>query len=216
MPSLPVVDINNKKVGSIDLNDAVFAGEIRPHLINDAVRCQIARRYEFRTANSLTRTEVHGTRKKMFKQKGTGQARHGDAKAPTFVGGGKAHGPKPHRARHKINKKVMRAALISVLTLNQKEDRLFVIDKLELGKPNTKTVADMVMSLGLQSALVVNSNEEKGEIAFNVSGRNVNKVKFIRPEGVNVFDLLKFKNLVISSKAVQKLTERLTAGSKNV
>src|SRR5437764_6779250 len=118
MPSLPIYDINKKKIGNIDLNDAIFAAEIRPHLINEAVRAQIAWRYEYRTANSLTRTEVHGTRKKMFKQKGTGQARHGDAKAPIFVGGGKAHGPKPRRVRHKINKKVMRAALISALSLN--------------------------------------------------------------------------------------------------
>ena len=111
MPSLPVYDMNKKKVGNVELNDAIFAGEIRPHLINEAVRTQIARRYEFRTANSKTRTEVHGTRKKMYKQKGTGQARHGDAKAPIFVGGGKAHGPKPRRVVHKMNKKAMRAAL---------------------------------------------------------------------------------------------------------
>ena len=209
MPSLPVYDMNKKKVGSIELNDVVFAGEIRPHLINDAVRAQIARRYEFRTANSLTRTEVHGTRKKMYKQKGTGQARHGDAKAPIFAGGGKAHGPKPRRVRHKINKKVARAALISVLTLNQKEDRLIIVDKLELTKPSTKAVAKLFEVLGLKSALVVNAHEGKGEITFNLSGRNVKGVKFLRPEGVNVFDLLKYKNLVISQKAVEKLTERL-------
>ena len=123
MPSLPLYDIAKKKVGQIDLSDAVFADEVKPHLINDAVRAQIAWWYEFRTANSKTRSEVSGTGKKMFKQKGTGQARHGDAKAPIFAGGGKAHGPKPRRVIHKINKKVMKAALRSTLTLNQKEDR---------------------------------------------------------------------------------------------
>lgn len=211
MPSLPVYDISKKKVGNIELNDVVFAGEIKPHLINDAVRAQIARRYEFRTANSFTRTEVHGTRKKMYKQKGTGQARHGDAKAPIFVGGGKAHGPKPRRVVHKINKKVMRAALISALSLNQKEDRLFVVDKMELDKPSTKTAASLVKSFGLERALIVNAGDGKGEQTFNHSLKNVGGIKFVRPEGVNVFDLLKFKNLVISQKAVKKLTERLTA-----
>src|SRR5215210_2602288 len=115
MPSLPLYDITKKKVGNVDLNDVVFGVEVKLHLLNTAVRAQIAWRYEYRTANSLTRTEVHGTRKKMFKQKGTGQARHGDAKAPIFVGGGKAHGPKPRRVFKKMNKKAMRAALISVL-----------------------------------------------------------------------------------------------------
>ncbi len=210
MPSLPVYDMNKKKVGNIELNDVVFAGEVRPHLLNYAVRWQVAKKYEFRTANALTRTEVHGTRKKMFKQKGTGQARHGDAKAPIFVGGGKAHGPKPHRVVHKINKKVAKAALISALSMHQKEDRLFVIDKLELQKPSTKAVAKLIEALGLTTALFVNLPGEKGEMAFNVSGRNVEKVKLLRPEGVNVFDLLKYKNLVISQKAVLKLTERLT------
>lgn len=211
MPSLPVYDMTKKKVGSIDLSDAIFAAEIRPHLINDAVRAQIAWKHERRTGHCLTRTEVHGTRKKMFKQKGTGQARHGDAKAPIFVGGGKAHGPRTRLVRHKINKKVMRSALISALTLNQKEDRLFVIDKLELAKPSTKAVAQCLVSLGLERALFVNGAEGH-EQAFNRSSKNVHQVKFVRPEGVNVFDLLKYKNLVISQKALQKLTERLAHG----
>jgi len=210
MPSLPVYDMSKKKVGNIDLNDGVFAAEIRPYLINDAVRAQVAWKYEYKTANSLTRSEVHGTGKKMFKQKGTGQARHGDAKAPIFVGGGKAHGPKPRRVRHKINKKVMRSALISVLSLNQKEDRLFIVDKLELTEISTKAVASCLKALGLETALLINANEGTGEKAFNQSARNVQKVKCLRPEGINVFDVLKYRNLVISQKAAQKLTERLS------
>jgi len=209
MPSLPIYDMTKKKIGNVDLNDAVFAAEIRPYLLNDAVRAQIAWRYEYRTANALTRTEVHGTRKKMFKQKGTGQARHGDAKAPIFVGGGKAHGPKPRRVTHKINKKVMKAALISALSLNQKEDRLFVIDKLELKERDTKGAAKCIGAFGLETVLFINANEDSGEQFFNQSVRNVKKVKCLRPEGLNVFDILKYKNLVISQKALLKITERL-------
>ena len=209
MPSLPLYDIAKKKVGQIDLSDAVFADEVKPHLINDAVRAQIAWWYEFRTANSKTRSEVSGTGKKMFKQKGTGQARHGDAKAPIFAGGGKAHGPKPRRVIHKINKKVMKAALRSTLTLNQKEDRLFVIDKLGLAKTSSKAASQFLKDLGLTVALVVNDNDSDAEKALNQSLRNVKAVKVLKPEGVNVFDLLKFKNLVISQSAVKKLSERL-------
>jgi large subunit ribosomal protein L4 len=210
MASLPVYDINKKKVGNIELNDTVFSSEIHPHLINEAVRAQIAWRFEHKTANALTRTEVHGTGKKMYRQKGTGQARHGDAKAPIFVGGGKAHGPKPRFVRHKVNKKVMRKALISVLSMHQKEDRLFIVDKLELDKPSTKAVAKCLEVFGLKTALVVNAADEKTEQFFNKSGRNVAKMKVLRPEGVNVFDVLKYKNLILSQKAAQKLTERLT------
>lgn len=210
MPTIAVYDIQKKKVGSIDLNDAIFAGEIRPHLINDAVRTQIARRYEWKTANSKTRTEVHGTRKKMFKQKGTGQARHGDAKAPIFVGGGKAHGPRPRRVIKKMNKKAMRQALISALSQNQKQDRLFVIDKMELDKPSCKDVAASIKAFGFTTAVFVNVAEGEGEKLFNQSIKNVKKMKFLRPEGVNVFDVLKYRNVVLSQKAAQKLTERLT------
>lgn len=210
MPSLPLYDMNKQKVGNIDLSDAVFASEVKPHLIHDAVRAQVAWRYEFRTANARTRTEVHGTRKKMFKQKGTGQARHGDAKAPIFVGGGKAHGPKPRRVAHKINKKVMRAALLSALSANQKGDRLFIVDKLELPKRSTKQVAQAFKAFGVKKALFVNLNEQQSEQHFNLSAKNLKNVKFLQPAGVNVFDVLKYENLVISRKAVEKLTERLT------
>lgn len=210
MLSLPLYDMSKKKVGNVDLSDAVFAAEVRPHLLNDAVRYQIAKRYEYRTANSLTRTEVHGTRKKMYKQKGTGQARHGDAKAPIFVGGGKAHGPKPRRVQRKLNKKVKRAALISALSWNQKQDRLFVVDRLELEKLNAKSAAACVKAFGGETTLVVNDNVDEKESLFNRSIRNIPKVKFLKPEGLNVFDILKYKNLIISKSAVQKVSERLS------
>ena len=210
MASLPLYDIKKTKIGSVDLADSVFSVEVNPFLINEAVRTQIARKHEWKTANSRTRTEVHGTRKKIYRQKGTGQARHGDKKAPIFVGGGKAHGPRPRRVIHKINKKAMRAALTSVLTLNQKEDRLFVVDKLELKKQSTKDVAVWLKTFGLKSALIVNGADDDAEKNFNLSGKNIAKIKFIRPEGVNVFDVLKFKNLVLSQKAAKKLTERLS------
>lgn len=210
MPSLPLYDLNKKKVGSVDLNDAIFAGEVKPHLINMAVRAQMAWRYENKTANSKTRTEVHGTRKKMYRQKGTGQARHGDKKAPIFVGGGKAHGPKPHQRTHKINKKVMRAALVSALSLHQKEDRLFVVDKLELPKANAKAVATSLKQFSQGATLFVNSGDEAAEKQFNLSAKNLRRVKVLRPEGVNVFDVMKYPNVVLSKKAAEKLTERLT------
>lgn len=210
MPSLPLYDMSKKKVGSIDVNDTVFASEVKEHLIHDAVRYQIALRYQFKTANARTRTEVQGTRKKVYKQKGTGQARHGDAKAPIFVGGGKAHGPKPRRVVKKLNKKVMRAALTSALSLRQKQDQLFVIDRLELKKRNCKTIADFLKSFGVTKALLINGGDADVEKFFNESARNLQKIKQLKPEGVNVYDVLKYDNLIISQKALEKVTERLT------
>lgn len=210
MLSLAIYDMSKTKIGNVDLNDAVFAAEVRPHLLNDAVRYQIAKRYEYRTANSRTRTEVNGTTKKMYKQKGTGQARHGTAKAPIFVGGGKAHGPRPRRVVRKLNKKVKKAALISALSWNQRQDRLFVVDKLELDKLNAKAAAACLNAFDLGTVLVVNGDKSEGQKRFNRSIRNVAKVKCLAPEGINVFDILKYKNVIISKEAVQKISERLS------
>lgn len=210
MPSIPIYDMTKNKVGSVELSDAVFAAEVRPHLLNDAVRAQIAWKHENKTANSLIRTEVQATGKKVYRQKGTGQARHGDSKAPIFVGGGKAHGPRPRRVVHKINKKAMRGALVSALSLNQKQDRLFILDKLELKKPSTKEAGKCMKAFGLDKALVVTTQDGETEKNFVQSMKNLRGVKCLRPEGINVFDLLKFRNLVISKAAIEKITERLT------
>jgi large subunit ribosomal protein L4 len=209
MPSLPLYDMNKKEVGKVDLNDGVFAGEVKAHLINDAVRYQMAKWYEQRTALCRNRTEISGTRKKTYRQKGTGQARHGDQKAPTFAGGGKAHGPHPRLVIRKLNKKVRRAALVSALSMHQQEDRLFVVDKLELDKMSAKAVAKCLSAFGLESALVVNTDDSAKAENFNRSSRNISKVKFLKPEGINVFDILKYKNVVLSKKAAESIAERL-------
>ena len=213
MLSVPLYDLKKQKVGSIELSDAVFGVVTKPHLLNEAVRAQIAWRYALKTAACRTRTEVSGTRKKMYKQKGTGRARHGDAKAPIFVGGGKAHGPVPRIVNHKINKKVMRGALLTALTLSHQNDRLFVIDKMVSKKPSTKAVVECGQAFKTKRAFFINCNETDEEKAFNRSILNASGFKTLRPEGLNVFDILKFQNLFISRKAAEKLTERLTHAS---
>jgi large subunit ribosomal protein L4 len=209
MPSLPLYDMNKKEVGKVDLIDSVFAGEVKTHLIHDAVRYQVAKWYQQRTALCRNRTEVSGTRKKIYRQKGTGQARHGDQKAPTFAGGGKAHGPHPRLVVRKLNKKVRKAALVSAISMHQQEDRLFIIDKLELEKMSAKQVAKCLDAFGLKTALLINTADSPKAENFNKSSRNVPKVKFLKPEGINVFDILKFKNVVLSKKAAESIAERL-------
>ncbi len=209
MPSLPLYNLKKSKVGTVELDDAVFAGEIHAHLINQAVRTHIAKYYEYKTANSLTRSEVKATRQKVYKQKGTGQARHGNSTAPIFVGGGKSHGPRPRRDSFKTNKKVMRAAMISALSQLQKEDRIFIVDSLAMDKFSTKAVAETMKTFGLQSALVVNEPGKDAEKRFSKSSRNLKGFKSLATQGVNIFDLLKYKNLFLSQDAAKKLTERI-------
>ena len=209
MPSLPLYDLNKKKVGSVELDDTVFAAEVVPHLLNSAVRYQVAKKHSHKTANDKNRAEITATRQKMYRQKGTGQARHGDAKAPIFVGGGKAHGPRERHTSYHMNKRARRSALITALSMLQKEDRLYVVKDMALEKHSTKSVSQCLGSFGVESALFVNGEEGNSQKIFNRSTKNLRNAKWISPSGVNVFDLLKYKNLLVSQKAVEKLTERL-------
>ena len=210
MPTLPVYDLSKKKVGSIELSDAIFAAEPKIHVLNSAVRQHFAKKYERKTANTLTRSEVAGKTQKAYKQKGTGQARHGAETAPIFVGGSKAHGPRPHIARKKMNKRQAQSALIQALSLAQKEDRLYVVQKFELDKHSTKGVISGFKAFGVKKALVVNPNGEAKEQFYNRSTHNIYGVKVLPPEGVNVFDILKYQTVFISEQSAKALTERLS------
>lgn len=213
MLSVPVYDLKKQKVGSIELSDTIFGVTPKPHLLNEAVRAQVAWKYSRKTAKCRTRTEVTGTRKKMYKQKGTGRARHGDAKASIFVGGGKAHGPVPRIVNHKINRKVMRQALLTALTLSQQGDRLYIVESMSCKKPSTKLAVQFGQAFNATKGVLVNCGDTPEEMAFNLSVKNTEGFKVLKPEGLNVFDILKFQTVFISRKAAEKLSERLNHAS---
>ena len=197
---LDVVNLQNSKVGQVEVSDAVFGAEVRPHLHWEMVRYQMAKRRRG-THSTKTRGEIAGSTRKLYKQKGTGRARHGDIKAPTYVGGGTVHGPKPRDYAMRTPRKVRRAALISVLSQLAGEGRVKVVDAFALDAPKTKNVASALQTLEASRTVVVDS----GNPNLQLSVRNLAKAKFLLPEGVNVYDLLRFEHLVITRDAIAKL-----------
>lgn len=197
---LDVVNLQNSKVGQVEVSDAVFGAEVRPHLHWEMVRYQMAKRRRG-THSTKTRAEVTGSTRKLYKQKGTGRARHGDIKAPTFVGGGTVHGPKPRDYSLRTPRKVRRAALISVLSQLVGEGRVKVVDTFALDAPKTKNVATALQALEASRTVVVDSENPN----LQLSVRNLASAKFLLTEGVNVYDLLRFEQLVITRDAIAKL-----------
>lgn len=201
MAKIAVYDINRNQVSERELADSIFNADVKGHLIHDMVRYQLAARRQG-TADTKTRSEVSGGGRKPYKQKGTGNARQGSIRAPHFVGGGTAFGPTPRDYRFKLNRKVKKAALRSALSVRFKEERMTVLSALQLEKVSTKGFIDVLKRFELTSALVVidgaNPNVE-------LSARNIPQVKVLRAEGVNVYDLMKFPNVVLTEGAVTQL-----------
>ena len=201
-----VVSLENKKVGSIELDDSIFGMPMRSDLIARAVNWQLAKR---RTGSHKTkqRSEVRGTSAKMNKQKGTGRARHGNEKAPQMRGGGVAFGPVVRSHAFKLPKKVRRLALKIALSAKQAAGNLVVIDAAKLKSGKTKDLAQRVNRLGWNSALIIEGAEIDNNFAnaaSNVIGMNV-----LPSAGANVFDIMRSGTLVLTQDAVRKLVERL-------
>src|SRR5512137_1774505 len=169
MPTLDVLNQSGEKVGQIELADAVFAAPVREHLLWEVVKAQLATRRRG-TASTKTRTEVRGSTRKLYRQKGTGRARHGSIRASTFVGGGAAHGPKPRPYAYRPPKKVRRAALRSALSLRAGEQKIVVLQDLNLGEIKTKKVAQLLERFGVQRGLLV---DDKANLALIKSTRNL-------------------------------------------
>lgn len=205
MPTMTVVNTQAQPVGEIELSDEIFAAEVKPHLHWEVVKNQLANR-RAGTHSTKTRTTVHGTSKKTYRQKGTGNARHGSRKSPIFVHGGIAHGPHPRDYSYKTPKKVRRAALCSALSLRLAQGELVVVDAFNMSSPKTKEAAATLSRLGASNALVVTRNEEG---TLHLSLRNLQTAKYIRAEGVNVYDVLKYDRLVLTVDAAKALEERL-------
>ncbi|BCA80463.1 50S ribosomal protein L4 [Desulfuromonas sp. AOP6] len=201
MAKIAVYDINKNQVSEREISDAVFNVEVRSYLIHDMVRYQLAARRQG-TSSSKTRSEVAGGGKKPYKQKGTGNARQGCIRAPHYVGGGAAFGPNPRDYNFKLNRKVKKAALKSALSVRFQDSKLTVLNAIELGKISTKSFADFLGRFELQKVLVVIEGENS---QVELSARNLPFVKVLKAEGVNVYDVMKYPNLVITEGAVSQL-----------
>jgi large subunit ribosomal protein L4 len=206
---IDIVNIEGKKVGSADLDDAVFGAKVKDYLLWELVKAQQAAK-RAGTHATKTRAHVRGGGKKPYKQKGTGNARQGSSRAPNHVGGGKVFGPHPRDYEYTVPKKVKRAALASALSLRVKEKKLVVVDKLAFDAPKTKAMAGILKTLGTAKALVI---DEKSNANLFKSVRNLAKAKVLAPEGLNVFDILNHSDLVIAAGALKQIEKRVTASS---
>jgi len=208
MPTLEVYNLKHEKVGSVELSDEVFATEVKEQLFYEIVKAQLASR-RAGTATAKNRSAVAGSSKKLYRQKGTGRARHGSLRAPNYVGGGRAHPPQVRDWSYRPPRKMRIGALKSALSLFCKEGRLIVVDSLEIAEIKTKNMVQALNTLqATKTTLLVDSKSNEN---LRLSVRNLEQALFLPPEGVNVYDLLRHDHLVVSRDAVKALEARCLA-----
>ena len=202
MPSIDVFDKENKKVSSLEIKSEIFESPVREDILHTVVNWQLTKRRSG-TASTKTRGEVRGGGSKPWRQKGTGRARQGSNRSPLWRKGAIIFGPKPKEWAYKVPKKVRKNALRSVLALKFSENKIFVVDSLELNEIKTRNVQNLLKKFDLKSALIVDKDNEN----LYKSSRNIIKVKYINEQGINVYDILKYDNLIISSDSLNKVQE---------
>jgi large subunit ribosomal protein L4 len=203
MSSVAVVDQNNKKIKDVELA-SVFSAEVRTHLVHAAVVNQLANR-RAGTASTKTKGLVRGGGKKPFKQKGTGRARAGSSRSPLWRHGGTVFGPLPRDYSYSLPKKAKRAALADAIASKVAENKLIVIDNLNLAEPKTKLMSALLENLGVQeNALVLIKDENKN---LTLAARNIPTVKVLRMGNINVYDVLKYRYLLATQDALTVMQE---------
>jgi large subunit ribosomal protein L4 len=200
-----VTTLDAKKAGTVELSDEVFGLEPRADLLHRMVRYQLAKR-RAGTASSRDRSQINATTAKMYRQKGTGRARHGSRKAPIFRGGGKAFGPKPRDHAIELPKKVRALALKHALSSKAKTDTLVVLESCELKEAKTKALKSRFAKLGLGSVLIVDGAAV--EDSFARAARNIPRVDVLPVQGINVYDILRHDKLVLTKAALEALEAR--------
>ena len=204
MPKVDVYNIEGKKVSDIELADSVFGIEPNENIVHSVLKNYLANQRQG-TQSTKTRAEVSGGGKKPWRQKGTGRARQGSTRAPQWIKGGIALGPKPRSYRYTVNKKERRLAIKSVLSSKVLEKELTVVDKLELKEIKTKSMVNALAALKVEGkTLIVLPENDKNVV---MSARNIKDVKTISANNINVFDLLKYSNLILPVDTVKKLEE---------
>jgi len=212
MPTVDVFNLKRDKVGSVALRDDVFAVEVAQHLLHEVVVAQLSSK-RAGTSAAKERAAVRGSTHKIYKQKGTGRARHGSIRAPLFVGGGRAHPPKPQDWSRRPPRRVRLAALKSALSLLLGEGRLTVVENLDLEAIKTKTLATALAALNApreKAAVKTLVVDAKHNDKLKLSIRNMAGNLFLPPEGVNVYDLLRHEHLIVTKRAVEALEARCT------
>ena len=207
MAMTDLIDIKGEKVGEVEIKDEVFNCEVRPYLIHDVVKMQMANRRSG-TAATKTRKEVTGGGKKPYRQKGTGRARQGSSRAPNHVGGGTVFGPHPRDYGYLLPKKVRRSALRSALSVRYTGSDMKVLDKLELEGISTKTFNGILKSLSLTKPLFI--IDKKDEVVEK-SARNIPYVKVLKVEGLNVYDVIRHEQLIVTLDALRRIEEVLVS-----
>ena len=206
---LDVLDLTGKKVGSVDLNDAVFKCEVNKQAIFDAILRQESS-WQQGTHDTKSRAEVSGGGKKPFRQKGTGRARQGSTRAIQYRHGGIAFGPTPRSHTFKLNRKVRRLALRSGLTLKANDSNLICIDSIKMDAIKTKEATNVLKNLGIErKALIVVDAQEDFNNAY-MSLRNLSNIVMCSVEGLNIYDLQNADKLVLTKTAAEKLGEVLS------
>lgn len=203
MANVKVFNMSGSEVGSIELNDSIFAVEVNTHVMHQAVVQYLANKRQG-TQSALTRAEVRGGGRKPWRQKGTGRARQGSTRSPQWTGGGVVFAPKPRDYYFKLNKKVKRLALKSALTTKVNDGKFVVVDEINLPEMKTKEMVKVLNNLNVNKSLVV--LEDANEKAV-VAARNIPTVKTASVSTINVYDILKYDSVVVTKAAVEKIEE---------
>ena len=204
MPKVDVYNMQGKKVSDVELSEAVFGIEPNENIVHSALVNYLANQRQG-TQSTKTRAEVSGGGRKPWRQKGTGRARQGSIRAPQWVKGGIALGPKPRSYKYTVNKKERRLAIKSLLSSKVLEKELTVVDKLELAEIKTKTMVKALADLKVEGKTLIVLPENNKNVLM--SARNIEGVKTITLNNINVFDLLKYNNLVLPLETVKKIEE---------
>lgn len=207
---MPVVDVKNikgKKVTTIDLVDRIFNVPVKASVLHQVVNMQLANR-RAAGASVKHRSEVRGSRRKLYRQKGTGRARRGDIKSPLLRGGGVVFGPDGRTYAFKVPKKIRKLALKMALSSKLQTDELIVLDKFELSQIKTREFVNILNSLKLNNVLIVIEEENENLVR---SSRNVPDIKVLQSSGLNVYDILKYKTLILLEPVIKNIERRLAA-----
>ena len=204
MPKIDVIDMKGKKVSDLELADSIFGIEPNEAIVHSVLVNYLANQRQG-TQSTKTRAEVRGGGKKPWRQKGTGRARQGSIRAPQWIKGGIALGPKPRSYKYAVNKKERQLAIKSILSSKVLEKELTVVDKLEVKEVKTKTMVKALADMKVEGKTLIVLPEKNNEVYM--SSRNIEGVKTILLNNINVFDLLKYTNLVLPVDTVKKLEE---------